>query len=93
LNAKLRGIGKVSELSIDTKKRSLHVRLELAGERDPVEIHVAKYRLATKGDETTLTVVDAHASRKWLTAALREFVVGRTFTIPEQAGAAIKLLA
>jgi len=69
------------------------VRLELSGEREPVEIHIAKYRLAKKGDQATVTIVDADASRKWVTTALREFVVGRSFTIPEKASAVLKLLA
>ena len=40
-----------------------------------------------------LTVVDATASRKWVAAVLREFMLtGQTFPIPKQAATALKLL-
>jgi hypothetical protein len=92
INGKLRGIGHMTELSLDTKKRAFRARLELAGEAEPVEIHVRKYGLAENGDDATLTILDATASREWVSAALREFVVGRSFAIPAKAGAVLKLL-
>ena len=82
----------MSQLSVDTKKRAFRVRLELAGEDAPIEIHVYKYEMERGTARTTLTVVDAAASREWLTQVLREFVVGRKFTIPGRAGAVLKLL-
>lgn len=83
----------MTELSLDTKKQAFHVRLDLAGESETIEIHVTKYSLERKGNTVTLTVEEVTASRKWLTEALREFVVGQPFTIPAAAGAVLKLLA
>jgi hypothetical protein len=91
-NNRLRRIGEMTELSIDTKKRALHVRLDLLGEAAPIEIHVNKYELKHNGTATILTIVDATASRQWLAEALREFVIGRSFTLPASAGAVLKLL-
>jgi hypothetical protein len=93
LNTRLRGIGEMTELSIDTKKRTIHMRLELLGEAEPIEIHIQEYRLKRAGEATMLTVVNVTASRQWLTEALRQFVVGRSFTIPPGAGAVLSLLA
>jgi len=91
-NNKLRRIGEMTELSIDTKKRTIHVRLELRGEAAPIEIHVNKYDLKKSGSAMTLTIVEATASREWLAEALREFVRGRSFTLPANAGAVLTLL-
>ena len=91
-NTKYSRIGQISDVSIDTAKRELRVRLELVGETAPVDIHVINYRIEERGPRTTITVGDASASREWLTALLRETVVGRTFEIPERAAAMIKLL-
>jgi hypothetical protein len=91
-NAKLGGIGTMTELSIDTNQRECHVRLDLRGESQPLEIHVTKYDIKQQGDIATITVVDATASREWVTEALRAFVVGRSFTIPPAASAVLKLL-
>jgi hypothetical protein len=91
-NTRFSRIGHMTELTIDTKKRTIDIRLDLAGESEPIKIHIKKYSLRASPDRATLTVVDAAASREWLTEVLREFVVGRTFDIPAKAGAVLKLL-
>lgn len=92
VNTKLRGIGEMTELSIDTKKRTVRVKLELLGEPTPVEVEVAKYTLKSKGGTSELTIEEATASREWLTVALREFVVGQPFAVPAKAAVLLKLL-
>jgi hypothetical protein len=92
LNANLRGIGQMSELSIDTQRGTIRARLDLLGEAEPIEIDVLSYKLEQRGDEMVVTILDATASREWLAETLRQFVVGRSFTIPPQAGAVLKLL-
>ena len=82
----------MTDLSVDTKTQTLQLRLSLAGEVEPVEIHVRKYRIRRSGDRSLLTIIDATASRRWLDAALREFVVVWSFPIPQSVGAALKLL-
>lgn len=91
-NTKLRGIGEMTELSIDTKKKRVRIRLELLGEKEPIELEIVKYSLKNKGRAMHLTVEEATASREWLAVALREFVVGETLTVPKKAGALLKLL-
>jgi hypothetical protein len=93
VNARLRGIGEMTELSIDTKKRTIRLSLALLGEVEPIEVQVRKYALERADTGTRLTIVDVTASRQWLAEALKEFIVGRSFAIPDQAAAALKLLA
>ena len=88
----MRGIGEMTELSIDTKKKRVRVRLELVGEAEPIEVEITKYNLKNKDSGARLTIEEATASREWLAVALREFVVGRTIDIPAKAGALLKLL-
>jgi hypothetical protein len=91
-NSRLRGIGEMTELSIDTKTRVVRVLLELLGEAEPIEIHIKEYRLKRAGRAALLTVLEATASRRWLAEALRQFVVGRSFPIPAKADAVLRLL-
>jgi hypothetical protein len=93
VNSKLKGIGEMTELSIDTKQRRVRVRLELVGEAEPIEVEITKYNLENKESGAQLTIEEATASREWLNVALREFVVGRTIEIPAKAGALLKLLS
>ena len=82
----------MTELSIDTKTKRIRVRLELLGEKEPIEVEVLRYSLTEKGETTYITIEEATSSREWLTAALREFLVGRDLAIPAKAGAVLKLL-
>ena len=91
-NAKLRSIGEMTELSIDTKTKRVRVRLELLGENEPVDIEILRYTLKEKGETTYITIEEATSSREWLTVALREFVVGQDLAIPAKAGVVLKLL-
>ena len=92
INAKLRSIGEMTELSIDTKKKRVRIRLELLGEQEPIDIDILRYILKEKGKATYITVEEVSSSREWLTVALREFVVGQDLAIPAKAGAVLKLL-
>ncbi len=92
VNSNLKGIGEMTELSIDTKKRRVRVRLELVGEAEPIEVEITKYNLKNEESGARLTIEEATASREWVAVALREFVVGRTIEIPAKAGALLKLL-
>jgi hypothetical protein len=92
INKWLNSIGEMTELSIDTKKKRIRVRLELVGEKEPIELEILRYNLKAKGETAHITIEEATASREWLTVALREFIVGQEVTIPAKAGALLKLL-
>ncbi len=91
-NAKFNRIGRISDVSVDTGKREVRARLELAGESTPVDIHVTNYSVEEQADRVTVTIGDASASREWMTELLRQLVIGRRFDIPERAAAIVKLL-
>lgn len=82
----------MTELSIDTKNKCVRVRLELLGETEPIEVEILRYSLKEKGEMTYITIEEATSSRQWVTAALREFVVGQDLALPAKAGALLKLL-
>ena len=92
INTKLRSIGQMTELSIDTKNKRVRVRLELLGEKDPIDVEILRYSLKEQGETTWITVEEVTSSRQWLTVALREFVVGQDLALPAKAGAVLKFL-
>jgi hypothetical protein len=91
-NSKYGRFGQMSDVSVDTSKREIRVRLELVGESTPIELHIMNYSIEQQGAGTTLTIGDAIASREWITELLRELVIGRTFVLPERAAAMVKFL-
>jgi hypothetical protein len=88
----LRGIGEMTELSIDTKNKRVRVRLELVGEKEPIDVEIIRYRLKGKGESTHIMIEEATSSRQWVTVALREFIVGQDFAVPAKAVALLELL-
>jgi hypothetical protein len=92
INTKLRSIGQMTELSIDTQNKRVRVRLELLGENEPIDVEILRYCLKEKGENTCITIEEVSSSREWLTVALREFVVGQDLAIPAKAAAVLKLL-
>jgi hypothetical protein len=92
INTKLRSIGQMTEVSIDTKNKRVRVRLELLGEKEPIEVEILRYSLKEKGETTYITIEEVSSSREWLTSALRVFVVDEDLAIPAKAAAVLKLL-
>jgi hypothetical protein len=92
INRKLRSIGEMTALYVDTKNKRVRVRLELLGEKEPIDVEILRYSLKEKGEVTHITIEEVTSSREWLTVALREFVVGQDLAIPAKAGAVLKLL-
>ena len=92
INTKLRSIGQMTELSIDTQNKRVRVRLELMGENEPIDVEILRYSLKEKSENTCITIEEVTSSREWLTVALREFVVGQDLAIPAKAAAVLKLL-
>jgi hypothetical protein len=92
INTKLRSIGQMTELSVDTQNKRVRVRLELLGENEPIDVEILRYSLKEKGETTYITIEEATSSREWVTVALGQFVVGQDLPIPAKAGAVLKLL-
>ena len=92
-NARLRKMGEMTELSIDTKKRAVRLRVKLRGEAEPIEIVIKKYKLKRRADRVLLTVEDASSSREWISVLLHEVMVGQSFLIPKKFRAVLSLLA
>ena len=92
LATKLRGIGEMTEFSIDTKKKRVRVRLELVGEKETIDVEILRYSLKVKGESTHITIEEATSSHQWLTIALREFIVGQDLAVPAKAVVLLQLL-
>ena len=82
----------MTELSIDTKNKRVRVRLELLGEKEPIDVEILRYSLKEKGETICITIEEVTSSREWLTLALREFIVGQDLALPAKAGAVLKFL-
>lgn len=93
INSKLRGIGEITDLAIDTQSRTIRLSVDLSGEIEPIGIEITEYELHRSGRGAQITIHQAKASRQWMNVALRQFVIGKTFPIPAKAEPILKFLA
>jgi len=85
INQEIEEFGVVTELDIDTNKKTMRVELDLKGETSPILINVASYALSEKNGATHLALENVIASREWIAAVLNKYVVGRAFQLPRAA--------
>ena len=68
----LQPYGTLTELDIDSAKRTLAFTLELKGESEPIQIRIKHYELIERGDETYLELGEIETSREWVNTLLRD---------------------
>jgi len=92
INTKLRSMGQMTEISIDTKNKRVRRPPRTAGGKGTDRCRGFALQFERKRRDDLLTIEEATASREWLTVALREFVVGQDLALPAKAGAVLKFL-
>jgi len=85
INREIDPFGKVSQLAIDTSRKTLHAELDLKGEPSPISIEVGAYELSETNGVVHIAFQNVTTSREWITAVLNKYVVGRTFPLPSAA--------
>lgn len=89
LNRKIENIGNITRLDIDSRQKTMDLELVLKGEPDAIQVRVSSYELLNRQDRLFIRLLGATASREWLTNALKEFVIGREFPVPDAAKLAL----
>ena len=74
-------IRNMKNLEIDSKQKTFSLKLELAGESEPLTV-TGNYRLILEDGKTAFAPADIQTSKEWLTILAAEFVKGRTFEVP-----------
>jgi hypothetical protein len=85
VNREMEGFGTVTDLAIDTSKKTMRIELELKGEASRIVINVGSYELSEKNGEIHIGFQNVSASREWITGVLNKYVVSRTFQLPDAA--------
>jgi hypothetical protein len=75
--------GKLTELKIRSRERTIRAEFLLEGEDEPVVIQVERYRITCKDGENAVVVEAVTASRVWLENLLRDLVVEKPLPVPQ----------
>ena len=92
LNSRLNAIGRITALSLDTAQRRVQLQMVLRGERGATDVADLRYDIHRADGVDWLTLVDATASREWMTAALKQFAVGQQISVPPNGARVLRLL-
>jgi hypothetical protein len=76
--------GELLAFTFNSRERLVQMDLMLKGEREKLTVQVTDYELLQQGDGDYIVVRSARASREWVNAVLRNFVIGKPHRIPEQ---------
>jgi hypothetical protein len=82
LTSRIDRYGKITDLHIRSRDKSVSVELALEGEEVPVTILIERYRIDGTSGAHTLTVEKLTASRAWLQNLLEDLVVGKPLPVP-----------
>ena len=92
LARELADYGEVLDFRIDSVARSAELHVLLKGEKEPLTVTIEQYELSSEGQEDYIIVKRARASRAWVEAVLRKFLIDRKHKIPAQYSSMAKMV-
>lgn len=82
LASRLDRYGKLTELRIRSRDKTISAELVLEGDDVPVAIQIERYRITGTGGEYALVVESVTASRPWLQNLLQDLLVNKALPVP-----------
>lgn len=82
LASRLDRYGKLTDLRIRSREKSISAELTLEGEEIPVSIQIERYRVTGTGGEYAVVIESVTASRPWLQNLLEDLLLGKPLPVP-----------
>jgi hypothetical protein len=82
LGSRMDRYGKLIDLRIRSREKTIAAELLLEGEEVPVMIRIGRYRVVGKPGEHAVVVEDVSASRAWLQNLLQDLLVEKPLPVP-----------
>ncbi|MES2438166.1 MAG: hypothetical protein V4584_03830 [Verrucomicrobiota bacterium] len=82
LGSRIDRYGKLTELHISSREKTISAELVLEGEEVPVAIHISRYRLSGEPGKHALTVEEVTVSRPWLQNLMEDLLLGKPLPVP-----------
>ncbi len=89
VNGLIKRYGEVSELKIDSRKKSVEIVCVLMGENESVKVIIENYRIDSDGTKSFVEITALSCSRPWLHNLLEDHACGRRLELPSWAAAAL----
>ncbi len=83
--------GKLTKLTFNSQDKTLQLEVLLMGESEPIEVTLEDYEILEQSGQTFLVFNQGSASRHWISTAIRTFLLGRRFELPESYAAMVRM--
>jgi hypothetical protein len=80
--SRLERYGKLTDLRIRSREKTISAEVLLEGEEIPISIVIERYRIIGKNGENALVVEAVSASRQWLQNLLQDVLVDKPIAVP-----------
>src|SRR5436189_3397746 len=84
LSRELADYGELLDFKLNSRGKTVEVHVLLKGETENLTVHIDEYELVSSGDEDYVIIRRAKASRAWVDAVLRNFLINKRHRIPQQ---------
>jgi hypothetical protein len=84
--------GEVLDFKIDSKRRTAELHVLLKGERERLTVNIEGYEIISESGVDYAVVKGARASREWVNAVMRNFLIGKKHKIPAQYSSMAKIV-
>ncbi len=90
INSQIEAYGEVLELDLNSKDKSMEMKVLLDGELEPLSVQVRHYEFTQIAGQHELSISGVTTSRAWINALASEFLEGKTFPISEKYAGMLK---
>ena len=92
INKEIGEFGKMLDLIFDKENRSIKLVIDLKGEDKPLEVNIEKYEIISETKDkvdkevstSEIKILSANSDKEWINAVINNFIVGKSFPIPEK---------
>lgn len=84
--------GELLDFNFSSRNRSVAMQVLLKGESDRLTVYVDDYEVVQRDGGDFIVVKNARASREWVNAVLRNFVINKPHRIPDQYAGMAKMV-
>ena len=84
--------GEVLDFKIDSRARTAELHVMLKGEAERLTVNIEGYEITSEGGQDYVVVKGARASREWVNAVVRNFLINKKHKIPAQYSSMAKMV-
>ena len=92
LNKYISQYGNISNLSLNSKFKTMQLEILLDGDTKPIDVHIENYELIDNDSEYFLKISGIKTSKQWINRLAHEYLESKEFYIPSEYATMLKAI-